>query len=273
MIYIIVAIVGLLAGVLVNALADDLPMRRRLRVPHYPDDTPRPISAWSGILAFALGKRTSPGGAQLSWRYPLTELLTAGLMVAAVSAAQSRADVSALQIAFWLAYMAILTLITVIDVEHKLILFVVIIPSAVIALVDALLTPDMARPTLGDALIGGVAGFIVFFVLYNGGFLFTYLMGNMRGQPVKEVAFGYGDVMLATVSGLMLGWAPLILAMFITVFLGAFGALLYIVSRRFLRQRYSAFTALPYGPYIVIGTLLLLLYPLQVSAWFGAIWR
>jgi leader peptidase (prepilin peptidase) / N-methyltransferase len=260
----IVALIGLLTGGVVNALADDLPERRSPRPPAYPDGTPRPITAWLGITAFLFGQRSSPNDAKLSWRYPLTELLTAALMVMTLIATADTAEVNTLQLVFWLAYMAIFVLITVIDIEHKLILFVVIIPAALLAILDALVTGY--PPGLVDALIGGVVGFAVFFILYNGGFLFTYVLGKLRGQEIDEVAFGYGDVMMATVSGLILGWQALIFAMFITVFLGAFGALLYLLVRRLAGARYSAFTALPYGPYIVAGTIIMLLYSSEVSA-------
>jgi prepilin signal peptidase PulO-like enzyme (type II secretory pathway) len=79
------------------------------------------------------------------------------------------------------------------------------------------------------------------------------------------VAFGYGDVMLSTLCGLIIGWQPLIFAMFITIFLGAFGALVYLVVRR-LSGRYNLFTPLPYGPYIVVGTLIMLLFSDEVRA-------
>jgi leader peptidase (prepilin peptidase)/N-methyltransferase len=271
--YLLATVLGILAGGIVNALADDLPRRRPVRLPHYPDETPRPPSAWLGLTAFLLGQRSSPNGAKLSWRYPLIELLTAGLMVLTVYVSQTRVDVSTLQTVFWCVYMAILVLITVIDVEHRLILFVVINPVVVLVLIEAVLTPQNAEPSLVDAIIGGVAGYVVFFLLFNGGALFTYIIGKLRGQSIDEVAFGYGDVMLAGVSGLMLGWKALIFALFITVFLGAFGAVIYILYRRFTPKGYSAFSPIPYGPYIVIGTLLMLLFPAVVSqAFFGAIW-
>lgn len=267
--FIIVAVIGLLAGGVVNLLADDLPHRRSPRLPHYPDNTARPLIAWLGLTAFLFGKRASLGGAKLSWRYPLTEIATALLMVLVIiktSEGQPLQQVSDLQRAFWLLYMAIFVLITVIDIEHKLILFVVIIPSAIMAAADALLTPTQQGPDLGEALIGGVMGFGVFFLMYNGGFLFTYLMGKLRGEEITTVAFGYGDVMMATLSGLMLGWKALIFAMFITVFLGAFGAIIYLLTRSLLGKRYSMFTAIPYGPYIVLGTLIMLLFSTEVSA-------
>lgn len=285
---ILAALLGLIAGGIVNALADDLPLRRTPRLPRYvpdskkraahsqdeneravtqQDDEPRPMIAWSGITAFLSGMRTSPGGVRLGWRYPLAECLTIGLMLLCIIATHNRATIDTLQLAFWLAYMGIFALITVIDIEHKLILFVVIIPSSMLAVLDALLATS-EPPLLRDALIGGLAGFIVFFILYNGGFLFTAVMGTLRGERINEVAFGYGDVMMATLSGLILGWQALIFAMFITVFLGAFGAVVYLVSRALMGSRYSAFTALPYGPYIVAGTLIMLLFREAVGSFF-----
>jgi prepilin signal peptidase PulO-like enzyme (type II secretory pathway) len=75
---------------------------------------------------------------------------------------------------------------------------------------------------------------------------------------------------MATLSGLILGWQALIFAMFITVFLGAIGAVIYLLSRSFLGQKYSAYTALPYGPYIVAGTIALMLFSSQVGEFLGA---
>ena len=162
--------------------------------------------------------------------------------------------------------MALFVLITVIDLEHRLILFVVIIPSYVIALLDAVTTSF--RPDLGQALLGAAIGFGFFFVAYLGGFLFTRVMGRMQGREITEVAFGYGDVMLITLSGLILGAGPLLLTMFITVFLGAGGAILYLVVRRMRGKHVSAFTPLPYGQYIVIATVIMLLFSEQMRSAF-----
>lgn len=267
LILIVVGLIGVIAGGIVNVLADDLPLRRNPGIPHYPDDTPRPPIAWLGITAFLFNQRTSATGAKLSWRHPIAEIVTAlAMILVLVVTADWQPKVDGLQLIFWLFYMAIFVLITVIDLEHKLILFVVIIPSAIVAIIDALLTPINQQPDIISALIGGAVGFGVFFIMYNGGFLFTYVMGKMRGQEITTVAFGYGDVMMATLSGLILGWQALIFAMFITVFLGAFGAIIYLLSRSMLGQRYSMFTAIPYGPYIVLGTVAMLLFRTQVSS-------
>ena len=280
LIVLIIAILGILAGGLINALADDLPYRRNPALPTYPDGTPRPAKAWLGITAFLFGLRTPPqntsvekqesreryydGEPKLGWRYPITEIATAILMVATYILIGNKPDVSSLQLVIWLIYMAIFMLINVIDIEHKLILFVVMIPSAILAILDAVLTP-IPLPSLQSALTGGGLGFVIFFIFYQGGYLFTYIMGRARGETIDTVAFGFGDVMMITLSGLILGFQGVIFVMFISVFFGSVGAILYLALRLIVAGRYNLFTAISYGPYIVAATIIVLLFPDEVS--------
>ncbi len=259
---IIIVIVGLLAGGVVNALADDLPTERRPKLPHYPDGTPRPVSAWLGVSAFLLGKRSSAKGSKLTWRYPLVEIATVVAMILTYVIKVNEPKADALQMVYWLIYMAIFVLITVIDVEHKLILFIVIIPSCVLAIVDAITTS--APPNLERSLTGGALGFGTFFVLYLGGIAYVYIANQVQGRNISEVAFGYGDVMMALLSGLILGLGDMLFAMFLTVLLGALGAMLYLVGQRISGRNSSMVAALPYGPYIVAGTALMLLFGPQI---------
>lgn len=269
---VLIAIIGILAGGIVNALADELPYHRRPELPTYPDGTPRPVSTWLGITAFLLNQRipahTKPkegyeGEPKLSWRYPITEIATVVLMIATYLVMKDKPDVTALQMVFWLTYMPIFMLINVIDLEHKLILFAVMIPSAILAILDAVLTP-VPVPPLRSALIGGGVSFIIFYIFYQGGYLFTYLMGRARGEKIDTVAFGFGDVMMITLSGLILGFENIIFVMFISVFLGSIGALVYLFIRFAVAGRYHLFTAIPYGPYIVAATIIVLLFSAEV---------
>lgn len=265
MLPIFIILVGVFAGGAVNILADDLPHYRRPRLPHYPDDVPRSPAAWLGLTAFLLGKRQSPAGAKLSWRYPLTEIACAVLMLITFTVKEAKPDdISDLQLVFWLAYMAIFVLITITDIEHHLILFSVIIPASVVGVLDALLTPSEYQPDLGRALLGGALGFGVFFMMYLGGYLYVAIVRQTRGREITEVAFGFGDVMLATFSGVILGLEPLLFAMFITVVLGALGAIIFLVASNLRGEQDGMLIALPYGPYIVVGTLLMLLFRAEV---------
>ncbi len=258
-----IAILGILSGGIVNALADDLPYRR-LRKPAYPDGTPRPIRAWLGITAFLLKLRLPAdhhmGAPKLGWRHPVTEIVTAALMVAASVIMGRTDDVPGGQMLVWLIYMALFMLITVIDLEHKRIMFVYILPAAVLALLDALLFPN-PLPTLASALVGGGFGFMVFCIVYLGGHLFRHLMGRVRGEKMDALAFGFGDVMMTSLSGLMLGFENVILVMFLAIFLGGGGAALYLLIRP-----YRPFTAIPYGPYIAAATIMVMFFGAELRS-------
>jgi prepilin signal peptidase PulO-like enzyme (type II secretory pathway) len=261
------ALLGLAIGGVVNWLADYLPYTARLGLPRYPDGTARPRTAWLGVSAFLFAQRSAPSGSALSWRHPLTEISVAALF--AYIAAQSAGD--GLRALFLMGNVAILVLITIIDLEHRMILYLVIVPSCLYALLGAALLGERLVPNLrfGDYLIGGGVGFGLFFLMYLGGILFNYIMSNARGAPIAESAFGDGDVLLATLAGFMLGWQALIYAVMIAVFAGGLGAFMYLGGRLLVRGRYEWFTALPYGQYIVFGTLLMLLWRTEVLALFG----
>jgi len=292
-------VLGLFVGGFINLLADELPFRRGFGIPTYYDGTPRPVSAWWGIPMF-LNKQRLPAQAQpnkarqrlyfvemeaqqpdlweralseykakplpLTWRYPLVELLT-GLAFAWVGlAAPQIPNMDAPQLIIHLLYSALLLLSLTIDMEHRLILRIVTYPSIALAFADSLLLPHV-RPTFNDALSGAALGFGIFLLLYLGGFVFVYIIGALRGQHIQEVAFGWGDVMLITFSGAALGFAHTIIALFITVFLGALGAFITILASALRRRRYNAFTAIPYGPYIIVATFAMLLYgdPIRIA--------
>jgi prepilin signal peptidase PulO-like enzyme (type II secretory pathway) len=285
------ALLGILVGAVVNALADDLPHRRTPQLPHYPNGAPRPVLAWSGLLAFLTGQREGPPielpeeeekaqglsleqvadllyNTQLSWRYPITELAMAGLF-----AFITIYEFSDPRPWIWFIFLGILMLITVIDLEHRLILFVVIIPAVIITLILNGLFPETPPNGTGtrsfqEYLWGGVLGGVVFFVMFLGGGVFVDIVAAIQRRAMNEVAFGFGDVMLATLCGFMLGWRVMIFAMFIAVFAGAAGAILYMLYRLLAGRRYQLYTALPYGPYIAFGTVVMMLFLDELRAYF-----
>jgi len=260
-----IAIFGILSGGIVNVLADGLPYRQLGR-PAYPDGSRRPIRAWLGITAFLFNRRRPPQANEpkLGWRYPITETATAALMVAAYIIMGRTADVSGGQMLIWLIDMAIFMLIAVIDLEHRLIMFAAVIPAGVLALVDAALFPN-PLPTLASSLAGGAFGFVIFYLVYQGGYLFRRLVERMRGEKIHTLAFGFGDVMLAGLSGLMIGLPDVILALFISIFLGAIGAVFYLGFGLFAARRYRPYTAIPYGPYIVTATIMVMFFGAELG--------
>jgi leader peptidase (prepilin peptidase)/N-methyltransferase len=260
------AVLGLVAGAVLNWCADQLPgsQRRLYGAPFCPYcETPRPPLAWSGTLAYLAFRVRCPScGAPIPWRAPLTELVTAGLFAWLWSL-----HGPSVLLLLHSIYTSILVLITVIDLEHRLILNVVIYPAWLLALVGSLLHPQPYFYRL--ALIGGAVGFGIMFVLYQLGVLFVRAAGRMRGRELDTVALGFGDVRLAGFVGLVVGFPDILYALILAVTLGGLAGLAYWFVRAVVLRRYSLFTAIPYGPYLVAGGMAMLLYGQEVIRWWS----
>ena len=98
------------------------------------------------------------------------------------------------------------------------------------------------------------------FLLYKLGEIFVRIMNKRREEPVDDVALGFGDVNLAGVLGLLLGFPAIVVGLTIGALLGGAGSLVYLVAR-LLQGKYRAMDALPYGPFLVAGAILLLFFP------------
>lgn len=253
------ALLGLLVGAAINVGADQLPRWRRIRgAPFCPHcEQPRPPWSWLSILAYMRFKPQCPQcGAPLSWRHPLVELGTAALFACLWYRFGQTGEMALLLL--YTIYSTILALILVIDLEHKLILHVVIYPAWAVALLGSLVHPIPYFYRL--ALVGGLLGFGLLWLVYLMGELFVRVTSKARGKPVNAVAFGYGDVNLGGFIGLIVGFPAVLSALLIAVLLGGLAGMLYWVVRALILRRYSLFTAIPYGPYLVIGALIVMFF-------------
>jgi len=253
------ALLGLLVGAVINLLADQLPRWRRLRrTPFCPYcEQPRPPWAWVSTLAYLRFKpECQHCAAPIPWRHPLVELGTAALF-AFLWHRYGQAEEAAYLLPYTV-YSAIFVLLLVIDLEHKLILNIVMYPAWGLALLGSLFHPTPYFYRL--ALLGGAVGFGVLFLVYLVGELFVRVLEKIRGKPIHAVAFGFGDVRLGGYIGLILGFPDVLTAIFLAVLLGGLGGLLYWFVRAIILRRYSLFTAIPYGPYLIIGTMVVMFF-------------
>jgi prepilin signal peptidase PulO-like enzyme (type II secretory pathway) len=143
----------------------------------------------------------------------------------------------------------IFVLITIIDVEHRLILHIVTGPSALIIGFLGVLDPGRG---LQKTVEGGVVGFGAVLLLYLLGGLFARFVARSRGQALDEVAFGFGDVTLSGVIGLTVGYPGILMALFIGILAAGEYSLVYILYM-IIRRKYQAFIPLPYGPFLILG--------------------
>jgi len=108
-------------------------------------------------------------------------------------------------------------------------------------------------------LLGGAVGFGVMYGLYWFGDVFARWLARRRGELLTEVALGFGDVNLAGVLGLLLGWPGIVAGLLLAIIIGGVVSILYVILMVILR-RYHTFMAIPYGPFMVISAILLLYF-------------
>jgi len=130
----------------------------------------------------------------------------------------------------------ILVLVTITDLEHRLIFNVVIIPSILLAIAAAFFTPGLSWLA---ALVGGGFAFIL-----------VYL-----AALVSRGGLGGGDVTLSTFLGLILGFPKIILSLTFGVFLGGAVALVLLVT-----GKVGLKTFIPYGPFLTITGWIMLVW-------------
>jgi leader peptidase (prepilin peptidase)/N-methyltransferase len=236
---------GLIGALIVNYLADVLPRSRGLaRVSCRNCATTRPL------VSYLFLRRCSACGALPPKRtYMLLVLLPiAFLYLWLVPPHQLELPLAIILVLY-------LALVVVIDIEHRLILLGTSIFGALLGLAVGIHIHSIT-PTI----IGGAAGYAVMLLLYLFGELFVRLMSRRREAAIDEVALGFGDVNLAGIAGLFLGWPGIAFGLVITVLAGGLFSLLVIVVM-LLRRRYRAFSAIPYGPFLALSIAVLLLRP------------
>ena len=96
--------------------------------------------------------------------------------------------------------------------------------------------------------------------IYWLGRLFSRWMIRRRGQQMDEEALGLGDVYIAAILGLILGWPGITAGLIAGIFLGGLVSGL-VLAWMFIRRQYRPFMALPYAPFLIAAALLLLFRP------------
>jgi Flp pilus assembly protein protease CpaA len=244
-------VIGWFAGWIVNYLADVLPITRNFSQPACPQCNT--VFTWKDYLLF---KSCEHGHARTlrTWATPI--------LLAAISAYSWLIPPTKFE--YWLGLVVLLYFgtIFVIDMEHRLILHPTSIVGSVLGLVVGLVSNGLV-PTL----LGGLAGFLIMLFFYYFGVLFSRIRAKrMRAQGLEvddEEALGAGDVILATILGLMIGWPLIWFGLLLGILLGgAYGVLLVLFMlfvRRYKENVLMVF--MPYGPFFVLSAFLIMFLP------------
>jgi leader peptidase (prepilin peptidase)/N-methyltransferase len=115
------------------------------------------------------------------------------------------------------------------------------------------------NPAVGqlDAVLSGLGA-----VLFFSGFLFFYL------KVRKIEGLGFGDIKMVLLMGLFLGLHRLVVAIFLASFSGLLvGIFLIIFKKKNLKF------ALPFGPFLSLGSYISLFWGTGILAWLGSLWQ
>ncbi|MEJ7894814.1 MAG: prepilin peptidase [Solirubrobacteraceae bacterium] len=227
------AVTGLAVGSFLNVVVHRLPLGMSLNHPgsHCPrcEHAVRPYDNVPVVSWLVLRGRCRDCGVRISARYPLLEVVTAGLWVAVVAAKWD----DAAAITLGIVLVTLMVAVVPIDLEHRLILNKLTYPAALLAPVIGLLLDPGFVP---EQLLGGLAA---------GGFFLVAALAYPAGM-------GMGDVKLATVMGLYLGRA-VAPAIFVALVVGVLAGV--VVMARLGRER-GRKTQVPFGPFLAAGSVL-----------------
>jgi leader peptidase (prepilin peptidase)/N-methyltransferase len=248
--YILAIIPGWVCGMLVNYLADVLPLRRKLTRPFCIQ-----CDATLSWLNYLLWPRRC---AECNYRRSLRVWLVEAFYVVA-SVLMAIYPPHHIGYGLGMLVLAYFGVVVVIDLEYRLIMHPVSIFGAALGLGVGIL-----RVGWMSALIGGALGFAIMWLLYMLGVLILKLVNRRRGVPVNDVALGFGDVNLSGVLGLMLGWQLILAGLVLAVLIGGLVSFIVILVK-LVRRKYEAFMAVPYGPFLVLGAVAFIYFADQLS--------
>jgi leader peptidase (prepilin peptidase)/N-methyltransferase len=148
-------------------------------------------------------------------------------------------------------YACLFIVVSVIDLEHGLILNKVVYPSMVVALLLALLPRSWLTQWIvtgiANAAIGGAIGFALFLAI----------------ALISRGGMGWGDVKLAGLIGLATGFPLVFLSIIMAAILGGIVAVALVIARK--RQRRQT---IPFGPFLAVAAMITLLWGSNIMTWY-----
>ena len=245
------AIGSFLNVVIYRTLHGESPFSGRSRCPRC-KRTIRAIDNIPLLSFFLLGGRCRWCKAKISWRYPVIELLTGVLFLWWFLAGSfffrlTQQPFVYVQPTFWLVVGILLLALFFTDLLYGVIPDVLVFILGLIALLYRLLLTINGIMQPVDFWRSIASGFVS-----AGFFLSLILITRGRGM-------GMGDVKLVAVLGIILGWPKIVVGMFASFFSGALVALILLIlgKRRFGQT-------VPFGPFLVLGTGVALLWGNQL---------
>lgn len=240
--YLFLFVLGLAIGSFLNVLIYRLPLGLSIRGRSFCPRCKKKIRWFDNVplLSFAfLRGRCRWCHSPISPQYPLVELITAVLFVGIWEIGEMR---EIWGLGYYLFIISSLIAILFIDLRHKIIPDIIVFPAILVSIfsVSIFSTIFNVQPSIFNSFLSAFGSSAFFLAL----FLIT------RGRGM-----GFGDVKLAFLMGLFLGFPKIVVALYVAFLTGAFVSLILIV-----RRKVGLKSAIPFGPFLVIGTLVALFW-------------
>ena len=245
---VLIFILGLIVGSFSNVCIYRIPRNESIIFPasHCPKCR-RNISPKDNIplLSYILLKgRCRNCKSKISIQYPIVELLT-GLIYLIIYLTYGLS----VQFLIYIILSSALIIIAFIDLNEQIVPDVISLPGIVIGFIISFFVPYIS-------FINSVLG-----IFAGGGII---LIIGLAGSIIfKKEAMGGGDVKLAAMIGAFLGWRYIIISLFLGFFLGALAGIILILSKIKSRE-----DVVPFGPFIVLGSLITLLWGEKIISWY-----
>jgi len=226
---------GLIIGSFLNCVIYRIEKKKSLKGRSFCPHCKKKI-AWYDLFPvisfFILKGQCRNCGKTISWQYPLVEFGTGVLFVIITGL-----RISFLSQFFLLIISCLLIIIFVYDLKHMIIPDRIMFPVIAITFIYQLINLRLA---IVDHLL---TGFIICF-------LFLFIVIISKGKWM-----GGGDVKLAFLIGLLLGFPDSIIALFLSFLLGAIiGMILIIKKNKTLKSE------VPFAPFLIVGMFIALLW-------------
>jgi len=245
---VLIFILGLIVGSFSNVCIYRIPKNESIVYPasHCPK-CHSPIKPVDNIplLSYILLKgRCRNCKSKISVQYPIVELLT-GLIYLVIYLIYGLS----IQSLIYIILSSALIIIAFIDLNEQIVPDVISLPGIVAGLV-------LSFFVLYISFIDSASGIVV-----GGGII---LIIGLAGSAIfKKEAMGGGDVKLAAMVGAFLGWRYIIISLFLGFFLGAIVGIILILSKIKSRE-----DTVPFGPFIVLGSFITLLWGEKILFWY-----
>lgn len=245
-----VFITGLFIGSFLNMLIDRLPRGEQIISGRSKCDSCHHTLRWIDLVPVVswvyLRGRCRYCHKKIPVRNTLVELMTAGLFVAAAMGAMDTVDTMAvMETVVRFIIISCLLVIFFIDLKHYIIPDILTIIVGVVGVAGWMVNPE-ALP---------YSNYLVSAISAGAFFLFLYFITKRRGM-------GMGDVKFAAVMGLLLGFPGVVVALYIAFLTGALASVILI-----LRGKKRFGQTVPFGPFLVFGTLIVLLKLVPGPVW------